>query len=277
MSSTAPLVVATAKWLDLHPDVDRLDASVRLDPRRGGFSAADRAALEIALVTADSMGGTVRLVSAGPAAAEPALAQLGAAGASEIIRVDLDPAVSSTAVAEALTPQCRGAAVVVCGDMSLDRGSASVPAFLAHHLGAAQALGLLSVTPPGSVAEPLVGLRRLDGGRRELLEIPTPAVVSVEGAVATLRRASLTSIRSAPASVRVITGDAGPPPRLDELEAWRPPTRLIAAPEGDDARTRIIELTGALVERTPPRRLEADPAEAAAEIARQLEAWGYLD
>ena len=38
-----------------------------------------------------------------------------------------------------------GAGLVLCGDLSADRGSGSVPAFLAAHLGAAQALGLVAV------------------------------------------------------------------------------------------------------------------------------------
>ena len=39
--------------------------------------------------------------------------------------------------------------VVLCDAYSLDRGSGSVPAFLAAHLGAAQALGLVAVEAPG--------------------------------------------------------------------------------------------------------------------------------
>ena len=41
----------------------------------------------------------------------------------------------------------------------------------------------------------------------------------------------------------------------------------------------VVELTGALVARTPPRRVDAaDDADAAADaIIEQLAAWGYLD
>ena len=45
-------------------------------------------------------------------------------------------------------------------------------------------------------------VRRLDGGRRELLEVEAPAVVSVEGSVATLRRDGI--------DVWLVTGDARP-------------------------------------------------------------------
>ena len=38
-----------------------------------------------------------------------------------------------------------------------------------------------------------------------------------------------------------------------------------------------LALTGALVERTPPRRIEFDAPEAAEAILEQLRAWGYLE
>ena len=43
-----------------------------------------------------------------------------------------------------------------------------------------------------------------------------------------------------------------------------------------DAFERVVSLTGALEERTPPRVVELAPPQAAAEILRQLHRWGYL-
>ena len=40
---------------------------------------------------------------------------------------------------------------------------------------------------------------------------------------------------------------------------------------------RIVALTGALSERTPPRKVVAEPDEAAEAIVEQLRAWGYLE
>jgi hypothetical protein len=37
-----------------------------------------------------------------------------------------------------------------------------------------------------------------------------------------------------------------------------------------------VQLTGALVDRTPPRTLELEPAAAAEAIIDQLREWGYL-
>ena len=99
----------------------------------------------------------------------------------------------SASVAAALTPVVAHSTAVWCGDYSADRGSGSVPAFLAARLHRQQALGLVGV----EFIDPLRVTRRLDGGRREILRITGPAVLSVEGSVARLRRASLRSALTA--------------------------------------------------------------------------------
>ena len=84
--------------------------------------------------------------------------------------------------------------LVLCGDRSADRGTGALPAFLAHELGAAQALGLVSLEADPASADAgraVLAQRRLDGGWRERLTVPLPAVCSVEGAGVRLRRASL--------------------------------------------------------------------------------------
>ena len=79
----------------------------------------------------------------------------------------------------------------------MDRGTGSVPAFLAHELGNAQALGLVEVDTGHAVdrAVDCACVRRLDGGRREVLDVAAPAVLSVEGSVRRLRRAPLAAAR----------------------------------------------------------------------------------
>src|SRR5450759_2697393 len=79
--------------------------------------------------------------------------------------------------------------LVLCGDRSADRGTGSFPAFLAAALNAAQVLGVVRME---SDDDGMVRVhRRLDGGRREVLRVPRPAVVSVEAAGVRLRRAGL--------------------------------------------------------------------------------------
>ena len=186
-------IAVCVKWVDLRPEVDALTGAVRTDDRSSGWSPADRAAVESALRWRDSKAGsTVLVVCAGPPAADRGLRDLLAAGVDELLRVDQDdPDLESASVAAALAVEVAGADWVLCGDHSADRGSGSVPAFVAHALGAEQALGLVDVGTPdeGTVRV----RRRLGGGRSERLDVAAPAVLSVEGSVALLRRASLGS------------------------------------------------------------------------------------
>ena len=51
---------------------------------------------------------------------------------------------------------------------------------------------------------------------------------------------------------------------------------MLPAPAGDHALQRIVALTGALVDRDPPRTVVLEPGAAADEILAQLRSWGYL-
>ncbi len=60
------------------------------------------------------------------------------------------------------------------------------------------------------------------------------------------------------------------------MRPWRPRARVLPPPVGAEAFDRIVALTGALVDRTPPRTVEADPGQAADLIVAALRDWGYL-
>ncbi|RLE23781.1 MAG: putative mycofactocin-associated electron transfer flavoprotein, partial [Actinobacteria bacterium] len=151
-----------------------LDGEVEVDSRWAGVSRADEAALEVGLALADGDGVTV--VCLGPAGAEPTLRSAFAVGADRVVRVDASPELDSLVVALALAEQLREADLVICGDHSMDRGTGSVPSFLAAELESVQALGLVEIETgrrgSSQKAEHLRVLRRLDGGRREILDVP---------------------------------------------------------------------------------------------------------
>ncbi|NLA35042.1 MAG: putative mycofactocin-associated electron transfer flavoprotein [Actinobacteria bacterium] len=284
-------IVACVNWVDLHPEVDPLSAAVHTDVRRGGFSDSDKAAVEVALNAAAASAAEVVVLSVAPAEAEAALLELAASGAARAVRVDGDSSLSAASVGRCLAETIVSlgrVSLVVCGDSGAEWGSGSVPGFIAHHLGVAQVLGVVeppsfaSVEPTGSGSRPGVfeAVRRLDGGRREVLEVSGPAVISVEGAVARLRRAPLGAVLSWQRRGVEVLGSAAARPAgfvTENTAPIRPRARSFAAPHGDRALDRIVELTGALVERTPPRTVDAEPAEAAAVIVEQLRAWGYLE
>lgn len=280
-------IAVCVKWVPLRTEVDPLSGAAHHDPRSMGLSEADRAALELGLSLAETFDGSVTVCCAGPSGAEAALREALAAGAQRAVRVPLEGDDPSALVAAALAPHVAGHDLVVCGDWSLDRGSGSVPAFLAAELGVAQALGLVGLAPLDEAGSALAAERRLDRGRRELLEVPLPAVVSVEGSVATLRRASLAAVLAARDTPIELAEGPVPSPRslrtgvvVSGRGPYRPRARFLAdahAAPSASARDRILALTGALVDRTPPRVIEAEPDEAAEAIVEQLRSWGYVE
>jgi electron transfer flavoprotein beta subunit len=196
-----------------------------------------------------------------------------AAGASRAIRVEIMPGVSSAQVAATLAPLVNGARYVLCGDASLDRGSGSVPAFVAATLGAAQALGLTSITTDGDA---LLVERRLDGGRRERLRIQAPAVLSIQAGLR-LRRAPLAGVLAARvASIEVVHLPVGDHGEIHErLRPYRAPAGALAAPAAADPRDRVLALSGMLVPARARRVVEADAATCADELLAYLSEHGY--
>lgn len=272
-------IVVCLKWVPLRPVIDAVTGTVSSDDRWSGPSPADRAALEIALRLAATRHDTVHVVTVGATAADAMLRDALAAGAHTATRVDAAEPPSSSSVAAALADVIGplDPTLVICGDWSLDRGSGSVPPFLAAELAIGQACGLVAIVDePG---QPLRAERRLDGGRRERIRIDGPAVLSVEGNVATHRRASLAATLAAQRATITVTQPKQPlhvTPTPKHVGPFRPRARVLDGPTGSQgARGRIEFLTGALAARKPPQKLVLDPQSAADAILAQLAEWGY--
>jgi len=262
-------IVACLKWV-AHPGEPN-------DERFAGMSPADQSALEFALQQAAALGhgAGVTAVTVGPAGAERVLRDALACGAARAVRIHSARPMQSDDVAAAIAAVIPDATWVWCGDYSLDRGSGSVPAFLAGRLAAQQALGIISVSPSSGG---VTATRRLDGGRRELLSVAAPAVVSVEGATAHLRRAGLAALRAAgKAPIEVVQPSTPAAPYDAVVHPYRPRARALAAPAGDAALDRLRALTdaGAAVS-ARGEQVTLEPAAAAAKIVDALKAWGYL-
>ena len=246
------------------------------DARAGGISAADQAALEVGLRLAEAAADRdeVVVIGVGPPAGERALREALAAGATTAVRVDAPSELDSVAVASAIAEVARDARWVVCGDVSADRGTGSVPAFLAAELGAAQALGLVAVEPEAGRVH---ATRRLDGGRREVLSLTAPGVLSVEGAVARLRRASLAAeLAARHATIEVRPGPPGPLARADVVRPFRPRARERPSPSGDPL-NRVRELTATAGAPKHTDAVTLEPAAAADRILGAMREWGYLE
>jgi electron transfer flavoprotein beta subunit len=285
------VIVAALGWSWLNAEVDPLTGAISANPRDRGAGRPDLAALEHALRLAERWQAQLVAATVGPSEADPMLRGALAAGAAEALRVEsagrtqgLRPALlvggqdSATALAAALIQRYGVPDLVLCGDRSADGGTGSFPAFLAAALNAAQALGVVRMEPADDGK--LRVYRRLDGGRREVLLLSRPAVVSVEAAGVRLRRAGLpATLASGHAVIPVVsapTATAGRPVRVLGAHPYRPRPRELAGPSGSALR-RMLELTGALTERTPPTVLgPLSAGQAADELLGYLRRRGYL-
>jgi electron transfer flavoprotein beta subunit len=268
-------IAVCLKLVDTRPELDASGTIHDPDARFTGVSAADQAALEWALRCADAWGDDVHVATVGPAAADRILRDALATGAATATRVHLPMGAPSDIVAGALAPLLEQARLVWCGDHSLDRGTGSVPAYLAARLDYAQALGLVDIAldadGPG-----LAALRRLDGGRRERLRVRSPAVLSVEGSTARLRRAPLAAtLRAAAAAISTIPG----PPLAEHAHRptrpFRPRPRTLPPPERATSLERMRALTDAGGDVVGGEPVVLDPPAAAERILDSLRAWGY--
>lgn len=261
------MIAVCVKWVAGPPEPG--------DDRFAGTSPSDQAALELALRQAAVSDDDLVVVTAGPPSAERALRDALACGATDAVRIALPVDAASGDVAECLAAALAGASYVWCGDVSADRGSGSVPAFLAGRLSARQALGAVAVELDAE-SPAVVATRRLDGGRREVLRVEAPAVVSVEGAAARLRRAALPAVlaaRAAPIDVRHGATTTDRPAEL--AHPYRPRARALAAPTGDTLH-RLRALTDVSGAPAHGEVVHLEPAAAAERIALALREWGYL-
>ncbi|MEY2552240.1 MAG: electron transfer flavoprotein beta subunit [Ilumatobacteraceae bacterium] len=244
------------------------------DAPTSGLSAADEAAIEMALRHGEVTRSSVIAVTVGASHADTALRIALACGVRTAIRVDAPDDMDSASVAAALAPVVAHSAAVWCGDYSSDRGTGSVPAFLAAHLRRQQALGLIGV----ELTDPLRVIRRLDGGRREVLRITGPAVLSVEGSIARLRRAPLRPALAAQTAEVLPYGTHVVPHGNSSLlvRPYRPRPRVLPPPEGNTL-DRLRTLTDASSAPEPGETIAVGPQDAARRMIEVLAGWGYLE
>lgn len=262
-------IAVCLKWINASGQAD-ID-----DDRFMGFSYADQAALEYALRIAENTNDEVIVVTAGPAGADAVLRDAVSRGAKRAVRIDIDRSSESSVVARSIAQVVRDCSLIWCGDYSADRGSGSVPAFIAAELSYEQALGLVDVVLPADAQSPITALRRLDGGRREQLQINGQAVISVEGSTARLRRASLKGSMAANKQAIDIVTVNHVAVETPSTRAYRPRARTIAAPLGNSALDRVKQITDTSSAKGHGETVHLEPREAAEMIVSKLREWGY--
>lgn len=243
------------------------EAPIRIKPDGSGIDETglnlvmnyyDEHATEAGLRLREQFGGTVTLISAGPERAKEALRTGLAMGADEAVLV-ADPALDGAdhlGVARALAAVISTLPhdVVICGKLSTDDNAGIVGPALAEYLGLPQATAIahLEVDAAGSGA---VVHREVEGGA-EVLQVPFPAVLTVERSLNEPRYPSLPGIMKAKRKeIKTLT-----------LEALK----LTAAEVGAAAAGTVLASLAAPPKRAAGRMVEGDADQAVAAIVAFL-------
>ncbi len=170
------------------PEEVRVDPQTRLLDRlnaRSEINPPDMNALEMALGLKDRYGGTISLLSMGPASFEPYLRVGLAMGCDHVYLLSdrafagADTLATTYTLAQAIH-KLGGADLVFCGEESSDGATGQVPSGLAEWLDIAQ-LTLLTEIDLDLQHKVARGRREIKGGY-EILAVPLPCVVSVRTA-----------------------------------------------------------------------------------------------
>lgn len=234
------------------------DDQQAVDARHLPFTVSphEECAVEEAVRIKEKHGGTVVVMTLGPAEAEEQLRYAVSVGADEAVLlttdgVDWDPQATAVALArrtEELEESDGGFDVILFGNESADSGGYQVGIRLAHALGRPVVSGIKGIDIDGST---LVARRETDAGF-EVYRLPLPAVVAVKEGINLPRYPTLPSRLKAKKVEVATTEPAHSPGGLQMLRLVTPPevasatTILGNGPEAAPAVADLFEELGLL-------------------------------
>ena len=205
----------------------------------------DAYALEEALQLREKHGGEVVVVCAGPERAGQSIREALAKGADRAIRVQTDnlAALDTLGVARilatALQPEAPG--LILTGLQSDDLGYGQTGVVLAELLGLPHSTIIMQVEVKGASVRVK---RELEDGWFQHIEMPLPAVLTIQSGLNKLRYATLMGIKKAKTKeVRVLTADARPATAVIERIYAPQKTKQAQIFEGDlkTAAAQLVE------------------------------------
>lgn len=163
----------------------RVGAPSKLNP-------VDMNAIEAALAVKDAVGGTISIITMGPATAGDALREGIAIGVDKGILISDDRMAGSDTLATGkilakAIEKLGGADLVFTGKRSTDGDTGQIPPAVAQYLG----FSLASHADSVEVTDSVVKITRKNNGGIETVETPLPAVVSVTADANTPRQARI--------------------------------------------------------------------------------------
>ena len=192
-----------------------------VDTKASGFTISphEECAVEEAVRLTERFGGSVTVVSLGPAEAEEQLRACLALGASAAVLIETAPGVETgpmaTAAALHSVAAPGGFYLVLLGNEASDSGGYQVGIRLAHLLGRPAATGAKAVEVAADGSS--LSASRVYGGATETFTLPLPCVVTVKEGINLPRYPSLPGrLRAKRAAIkRIPLEEAGPVPAGD--------------------------------------------------------------
>ena len=239
--------VPTREW---QPRTDDTKRGVREQDASFEMNEPDAYALEEALRLREKHGGEVVVCTAGPARASQVLREALARGADWAIHVEHDRlasiATDSFVVAGALAEAVRDEKfdLVLTGLQSDDQGAAQTGVILAERLGLPHATIVMDVL----VQERGVRVKReLEGGWFQWVQMPLPALLTIQSGINQLRYATLKGIMAAKKKeIRKVATASLPAPRTSIVSLNVPrktkQTELIPGSPAEAAKTLVTKL-----------------------------------
>jgi electron transfer flavoprotein beta subunit len=270
---------------DLYPEIAAQIGVLLKDDVSYWINELDRQAIEWAVqLREEGLIDELTLVSLGPERVQEVLWQGLAMGADQAVHVAGDDRSWSAQVAATVLAKAVGemtADLILCGRRSSDGGSACVGPAVAELLGVPQVTAACRLELSADLTLAVVH-RRLERGRREIVECQLPALVTVAAGLSEPRYVSLMALKRArKRELRCLSleelGYSTEGPEMGSpvvkpvaVSPPRPRPRPVFVPRGDLPAYERIRL---LLAGAPPRHgnwLEGDPEDVAEEIVSFL-------
>ena len=237
--------VPTREW---HPRLNDAGTWIRDQDASFEMNEPDAYALEEALRLKEKHGGEVVVCSGGPTRVAQVIREALARGADRAIHVEdeglasADAFVTSEALAGAMKDETFD--LILTGLQSDDQGLAQVGVILAEKLGLAHATIIMEVQAEG---QRLRVKRELEGGWFQWVEMPLPAVITIQSGINQLRYATLKGIMAAKKKdIRKAAAPAAPAPRQKIVRLYIPEkakkTQIIGGSAAEAAKELVRRL-----------------------------------
>jgi electron transfer flavoprotein beta subunit len=237
--------VPTREW---HPRLNDTGTWIRDQDASFEMNEPDAYALEEALRLKEKHGGEVVVCSGGPARVAQVIREALARGADRAIHVEDEGLASADAfvTSEALAGAMRDEKfdLILTGLQSDDQGLAQVGVILAEKLGLPHATIIMEVQAEG---QRLRVKRELEGGWFQWVEMPLPAVLTIQSGINQLRYATLKGIMAAKKKdIRKAAAPAASAPRQKIVRLYIPEkakkTQIIGGSAAEAAKELVRRL-----------------------------------